>query len=117
MINQVSIQGRLGKTPEVQHIGSRELYKFSIANRETWKDKNSGEWKEKTYWINVEAVFGATKVAAHLSKGDMVNVFGKLVTGSYENAQTGVRTTFTKVVATNIQKIEYAKASNEEHAF
>lgn len=54
MFTQVILVGRLGKDAEVRNTqGGRKVATLSVATSESWKDKNSGEWKERTNWHTV----------------------------------------------------------------
>jgi len=56
-VNKVILIGNVGKDPEIRTFGNGgKVANFSIATSESWKDKNSGERKEKTDWHNI-AVF------------------------------------------------------------
>ena len=53
-VNKVILVGNLGKDPEVRRLNSGDqVVNFSVATSETWRDKNSGERKERTEWHNV----------------------------------------------------------------
>jgi single-strand DNA-binding protein len=108
MINQAVIEGRLGKDPEVKSFGSTSLVKFSIAHREAWKDKQSGEWKEKISWFNVESRNNVDKLSNQLRKGDLVVCAGKVVVESWTNPDTNQKSNFVKFVANSINKLEAA---------
>ena len=99
MINQCTIEGRLGKDPEVKSFGNASLIKFSIAHREAWKDKNSGEWREKISWFNVESKNNVDRLTNQLRKGDLVVCTGKVVVESWTNPDTSQKSNFVKFVA------------------
>lgn len=85
--NKVSLIGRVGKTPEVQNVGSSKDYaltKFSLATNENYKDKN-GQWHDNTQWHNLVA-WGKTaeRIASLITKGQEVMIEGKIVNKSYE---------------------------------
>ena len=85
-INSVLLVGRLGADPEVKHMqNNRAVCNLSVATSEQWKDKQSGEKKEKTEWHRV-TVWGeqAESCGKYLAKGRLVAVQGKLQTRSYE---------------------------------
>ena len=71
-LNKVQIIGNLGKDPEVRHTNDgRDIVNLTVATSENWKDKATGEKKEKTEWHRV-VIFndGLAKVAeAYLKKG------------------------------------------------
>ena len=82
-INKVILVGNLGAEPEVLAMqDGREICNLRIATSETWKDRNSGERKEKTEWHRV-VIFneGLVKVAkSYLHKGSKVYIEGQLQT-------------------------------------
>lgn len=82
-LNKVQIIGNLGKDPEVRHTqDGRAIVNFSVATTETWRDKSTGERKEKTEWHTV-VIFneGLAKVAEqYLKKGSSVYIEGQLQT-------------------------------------
>ena len=82
-VNKVILVGNLGKDPEVRRMTSGEpVANLSVATSETWKDKNSGERKEKTEWHRV-VIFNENlaKVAEqYLKKGAKVYLEGALQT-------------------------------------
>lgn len=86
-INKVILVGNLGKDPEVRSFSNgNKVVNFSVATSESWKDKMSGEWKEKTEWHKV-AVFNehlAKKAEQYLRKGSKVYVEGKLQTRKWQ---------------------------------
>ena len=97
-INKVILVGNLGQDPEIRYTADgRAIANFSIATSETWKDKNTGERKEKTEWIRV-VVFGklAEICGEYLAKGKQVYIEGKLQTRSWE--QDGEKKYMTEVV-------------------
>ncbi|WP_131117279.1 single-stranded DNA-binding protein [Lichenihabitans psoromatis] len=82
-VNKVTLIGNLGKDPQVRRMNSGEaVVNLTIATSETWRDKASGERKEKTEWHNV-VIFNENiaKVAEqYLKKGSKVYVEGQLQT-------------------------------------
>ncbi len=89
-VNKVILVGNLGKDPEVrtfQNGGS--VCNFSVATSENWKDKSTGERREKTEWHNV-AIFteGLIKVAQqYLKKGSKVYIEGQLETRKWQDKE------------------------------
>lgn len=82
-LNKVQLIGNLGKDPEVRNTqDGRAIVNFSIATTESWRDKSTGERKEKTEWHTI-VIFneGLAKVAEkYLKKGSSVYVEGQLQT-------------------------------------
>ena len=104
-INKVIAIGNLGQDPESRYLPSGAcVVNFSMAVTETWKDKQTGEQKERTEWINVE-VWGkaAEACAEYLRKGSQAYVEGKLQTDSWEDQQSGQKKYRTKVRADQVQ--------------
>jgi len=98
-VNKVILVGNLGKDPEVRRLNSGEpVVNLSVATSESWRDKQSGERKEKTEWHRV-VIFNENlaKVAEqYLKKGSKVYIEGQLQTRKYE--QGGVEKYTTEVV-------------------
>ncbi len=82
-VNKVILVGNLGKDPEVRHTqDGKAIVNFTLATTESWRDKGSGERKEKTEWHRV-VIFNENiaKVAEqYLKKGSSVYVEGQLQT-------------------------------------
>lgn len=107
-VNKVIIIGNLGQDPEIKYLPSGSaVCNFSVAVSESWKDKQSGEQKERTEWISVE-VWGNTAEACskYISKGSKVYVEGKLQTDSWEDKDSGKKMYRTKVRADNVQFLD-----------
>jgi single-strand DNA-binding protein len=87
-VNKVILVGHLGKDPEVRYTpDGRGVCNFTMATTETWKDKNSGERREKTEWHRV-VIFGPVAEIAgqYLSKGRQVYIEGKLQTRKFDGS-------------------------------
>src|SRR3954449_6661168 len=99
-VNKVILVGNLGKDPEVRRMASGEaVVNLSIATSETWRDKQSGERKERTEWHRV-VIFNENlaKVAEqYLKKGSKVYIEGQLQTRKYTD-QAGAEKYTTEVV-------------------
>src|SRR5277367_2240949 len=87
-INKVILVGTLGKDPEIRHTQSgKAIANFSVATNETWKDKTSGERKEKVEWHKI-VIFseGLARIAEqYLKKGSKVYIEGSLQTRKWQN--------------------------------
>ena len=85
-VNKVILVGNLGRDPEVRHTqDGKPIVNLSLATSETWRDRNTGERKEKTEWHRV-VIFneGLAKVAEqYLKKGSTVYIEGQLQTRKY----------------------------------
>ncbi len=101
-INKVILIGNCGKDPELRHSSSDiAITTVNIATTESWRDRESGEWKEQTEWHRV-VLFRerAERAAKSLHKGARVYVEGKLRTRDYE--KDGVKRYTTEIVADRI---------------
>ncbi len=102
-INKVILVGNLGKDPETRATqDGREICNLTIATSESWKDRATGERKEKTEWHRV-VIFneGLVRVAKeYLRKGSKVYVEGQLQTRKWTN-KDGVDQYSTEVVLQN----------------
>jgi single-strand DNA-binding protein len=99
-LNKVMLIGNLGNEPEVRTLPSGgKVVNLSIATSEKWRDKNSGEQKERTEWHRV-VIFseGLTKVAeTYLHKGSKVYLEGQLQTRKWQD-QSGADKYSTEIV-------------------
>ncbi len=99
-VNKVILIGNLGKDPEVRRLNSGDqVVNFTLATSENWRDKNSGERKEKTEWHNV-VIFNENLgkvVEQYCKKGSKVYVEGQLQTRKWQDKDGNDRYT-TEVV-------------------
>jgi len=99
-VNKVILVGNLGKDPEVRAMPSGDrMASFTMATSENWRDRNSGERREKTEWHNV-VIFNdnLVKVAEnYLKKGSKVYIEGALQTRKFTD-KTGAERYMTEVV-------------------
>lgn len=104
-VNKVILVGNLGRDPEVRHTqDGKPIVNLSLATSETWRDRNTGERKEKTEWHRV-VIFNENlaKVAEqYLKKGSTVYVEGQLQTRKYTD-KDGVEKFSTEVVLQNFR--------------
>ena len=102
-INKVILIGNLGADPEIRHTqDGRPIANMRIATSESWRDRNSGERREKTEWHNV-VIFseGLCKVVEqYLKKGSKVYLEGQLQTRKWQDRDGNDRYT-TEVVLQN----------------
>jgi len=99
-INKVILVGNLGADPDIKRLNSGDtVVNLRIATSESWRDKNSGERKEKTEWHNVTIYNeGIAKVAEqYLKKGMKVYVEGQLQTRKWQD-QSGTDRYTTEIV-------------------
>ena len=99
-VNKVILVGNLGQDPEIRRTqDGKPIANFSIATSESWRDKNSGERREKTEWHRVVCFNeGLTKVIEnYVKKGSKVYIEGQLQTRKWQD-QNGVDKYTTEVV-------------------
>ena len=100
-LNKVLLIGRLGADPEIkQMVNGKNVARLSLATSQTWKDKNSGEKKEKTEWHRI-VVFNeglVNVVQQYLKKGAQIYVEGQLSTRKWKDEQSGQDKYSTEVV-------------------
>jgi len=91
-LNKVLLIGRLGADPEIkQMVNGKNVARLSLATSQTWKDKNTGEKKEKTEWHRI-VVFNeglVNVVQQYLKKGAQVYIEGQLSTRKWKDEQSG----------------------------
>ena len=100
-LNKVLLIGRLGGDPEIkQMVNGKNVARFSLATSQSWKDKNTGEKKQKTEWHRV-VIFNeglVNVVQQYLKKGSQVYVEGQLSTRKWKDEQSGLDKYSTEVV-------------------
>ena len=91
-LNKVQLIGRLRADPEIkQMVNGKSVARLSLATSQSWKDKNSGEKKEKTEWHRI-VVFNeglVNVVQQYLKKGAQVYIVGQLSTRKWKDEKTG----------------------------
>jgi len=100
-VNKVLLIGRLGADPEIkQMINGKSVARLSLATSQSWKDKNTGEKKEKTEWHRI-VVFNeglVNVVQQYLKKGAQVYIEGQLSTRKWKDEKSGQDKYSTEVV-------------------
>lgn len=105
-VNKVIIVGNLGNDPDTKYMPSGSaVTNLSVATNESWKDKATGEQKDRTEWHKV-AMFGrlAEISAEYLRKGSQVYIEGKLRTRKWTDQQGNDRYT-TEIIADEMQML------------
>ena len=91
-LNKVLLIGRLGADPEVkQMVNGKSVARLSLATSQSWKDKNTGEKKEKTEWHRI-VVFNeglVNVVQQYLKKGAQIYIEGQLSTRKWKDEKSG----------------------------
>jgi single-strand DNA-binding protein len=103
MLNKVFLIGRLTRDPEIRFLPSgAQVTSFSIAVNRAYKTKDSDDWKEETYFFDIES-FGylAERLGKQLTKGVQILVEGQLRQDRWEN-QSGERRSKIKIHAEKV---------------
>ena len=91
-LNKVLLIGRLGADPEIKQMNNgKNVARISLATSDSWKDKNTGEKKEKTEWHRV-VIFNeglVNIVQQYLKKGAQIYIEGQLTTRKWKDEQSG----------------------------
>jgi single-strand DNA-binding protein len=105
-INKVILIGRLGRDPEVRYTpDGTAIANFSIATSEEWKDKGTGEKKERTEWHRIVAFRRLGEICGeYLSKGRQIYIEGRLQTRDWQDKDGNKRYT-TEIVASQMQML------------
>lgn len=95
-LNKVTLAGNVGNDPEVRTMQSGDkVCNFSLATKESWKDKATGDWKEATEWHRI-VVFNAASIKFienNVKKGSQLYVEGQVETRNYDKDGQKVYTT------------------------
>jgi len=104
-VNKVILVGNLGGDPEMRYFQSGDaVCNFTVATTDTWKDKETGEKKERTEWHRVVAFRRLAEICGeYLAKGKQVYIEGKLKTRSWE--KDGITRYTTEIEAINMQML------------
>ncbi len=104
-LNKVILMGNLGKDPETRTLESGAVMcRLSIATRETYKNRKSGERTSHTEWHNIILWKGLAEIAdKYLHKGDKVLIEGKIRTRSWVEKESGQTSYSTEILADQMQ--------------
>jgi single-strand DNA-binding protein len=105
-INKVILVGNLGADPETRYMPSGSaVTNLSVATSESWKDKQTGEQKERTEWHKVAMFNRLAEIAAeYLRKGSQVYIEGKIRTRKWQDRDGNDRWT-TEIIADEMQML------------
>jgi len=105
-VNKAIIIGNLGRDPEIKYTQSNvPVANFSVATTESWKDKTSGEWQEKTEWHRIVAWRHlAERAERYLKKGKQVYIEGRIETRKWTGQDGNDRYT-TEIVANQLMML------------
>jgi single-strand DNA-binding protein len=107
-INKVILIGNLGKDPEMRSMPNGEpVTNFSIATSESWKDKATGEKKERTEWHNLVIYRRLAEIAKqYLHKGSKIYVEGSLRTRKWQDKESGKDRYTTEIIVNEMQMLD-----------
>lgn len=114
-MNMAIISGRVGQDPTVKRLDGGSVANFSVATSERWKDKRSGEMKEKTQWHRI-VVWGDGLVDAiekYLRKGMVAEIVGQIETREWE--KDGAKHYSTEIIVKGVgHKLEWFETVKRE---
>ena len=113
-VNKVILVGNLGQKPEMRYTATQSaVANLSVATTESWKDKETGEMRDKTEWHRV-VYFGklAEIVEKYLDKGSKVYVEGKLQTRKWQDKSGADRWT-TEIVGNELTMLDSRSGSQQ----
>jgi single-strand DNA-binding protein len=110
-LNNVTLTGFVGGDAQTRNAkNSTTLATFSLATKESWKDRESGEWASRTDWHRAVAFGRLADLAGSLRKGDHIQVQGQLRTREYVKDDT--KKTVTEIRVRSILKLDRSHAQN-----
>lgn len=107
-VNKVILVGRLGNEPDVRYTAAGSaVANVSLATNDSWQDKQTGEWQERTEWHRV-VFFNrlAEIVKQYLHKGSQIYVEGNLRTNKWQDKNTGQDRYTTEIIAREMQMLD-----------
>jgi len=116
-VNKAIIVGRIGKAPDIRNLsGGSTVANFSVATSEQWKDKQTGEKKEKTEWHNIVAFGKLAEICGeYLKKGQQIYLEGRIQTESYE--KDGIMRYSTKIIASQMLMLGGRNSSSTSDSY
>lgn len=116
-VNKVIIVGNLGQDPDMRYMpDGNAVANLSIATSEVWKDKNTGEPKEKTEWHRIVAFRKLAEIMGeYLRKGSKVYIEGHLQTRKWQDQGGNDRYT-TEIVADDMQMLDSRGQGSQQHS-
>lgn len=115
-INKVTLIGNIGSEPQIKYTASNvAIVNLSLATTDSWKNKESGQYEDKTEWHRI--VFYnklAEVVAEYAKKGSKIYVEGKLQTRSWQDKETQQTHYVTEILANEMQLLGANKSEKKE---
>ena len=117
-LNKVMLIGNLGNDPEIRHTNSgMAVATLSLATAESWKDRDSGETRDKTEWHRVVFFGRVAEVAEqYLRKGSQIYIEGRLQTRKWQDRDGNDRYT-TEIVGNDMQMLGGGRKSATDENF
>ena len=86
MLNKCTFIGNMGRDPEIRTLqNGKQVASFSLAVKKSWKDKNTGEKKEKTEWINCTSFNAAKIIGDYTRKGSKIYIESEFTLETYQD--------------------------------
>ena len=116
-INRATIIGRLGQDPEIRYMPNGvAVANITVATSKSWKDKQTGEKREKVEWHRVTAVRRTAEVMGeYLKKGSQVYIEGELQTRKWQD-KDGVDKYTTEILCNTMQMLDSKGSSDSQPA-
>ncbi len=117
-VNKVILVGNLGQKPEIRYTQTNTaVATLSIATSESWKDKDSGEQREKTEWHRVVFFGKLAEIAEqYLDKGSQLYIEGKLQTRKWQDKDGNDKYT-TEILGNEMNMLGGRQSSNDSGEF
>lgn len=117
-VNKAIIIGRLGQDPEIRYFqDGTAVANFSVATSEEWKDKETGEKRERTEWHRIVAFKRLAEICGqYLAKGRQVYIEGRIQTREWEDRDGNKRYT-TEIVASTMQMLGSKSDAAPQNAY
>lgn len=116
-LNQCSFIGRLGRDPETRYMqNGKAVANFSIAVGSSWKDKQTGDKKQQTEWVNIVAFDKLGEICSqYLRKGSQVFIQGAFKTRKWQDKEGKDRYS-TEIVAQQMQMLGGKRSDVEQQS-
>ena len=111
-LNEIKLIGFVGQDAELKGSNSKELVRFDVATKASWKNRESGEYDSRTEWHRIVVWGNLTKFAQTLKKGEHVYVSGELRYREYDKevgkgkGKNSVKITVAEIHAAEIRRLD-----------